>query len=446
MDQGDRFNQKNHDLNYDDLVERVIEEINDFSGFDLISGNRFNDLWEEIAYQVQIERSHNFYVYVSYIETICRKIIRYLPDTLVCQLCLLSDSRGKIFITKGDLKLDEEVQKSEIERNRDSVTDKLIEAVWKKAAKYSLMPYALYDLPEDDWVDGIIENSMEMLEDHLEKINCAEKEIFNYDECVELVIIELRKHFLISKKRDKDYWEKYIDIHDAVREVCCIIVEDLPQEKLLSLWRESIAICGSCDEDSEPERFTMEQKVAPLLFKKVVCAAVNDDSAVWGDSEDDVGDEEFELQGWEYVIQVAIDVARLLLSQRNLSASHVVSLGKALYALERLPKVTPEIYCEFGICYPAGDEKNCEKTYIACLISDEEFEITTERRLYDQSNNYECITDQKWRIDIGCYDVKRVGVDNLTELEKEIRKYLQLGAEIKIKDLSGEFDKDGECL
>ena len=53
MDQGDRFNQKNHDLNYDDLVERVIEEINDFSGFDLISGNRFNDLWEEIAYQVQ---------------------------------------------------------------------------------------------------------------------------------------------------------------------------------------------------------------------------------------------------------------------------------------------------------------------------------------------------------------------------------------------------------
>ena len=434
MDQENQFVSENLNGGYDELVVRVTEEINDLPDIDLISGDRFDNLWEEIAYQVQIEENHNSHAYEFYVEALCRKIVGDLPEALVRQLWLLSDARVEWSIEKVNSILDTEVKEPEIESKRDGVVEELIKAVWKEAAEYSLPPYALYDLPKSDWSDG-------MMEDNLERIDSAEDEISNYDECVNLVILELRNHFLVSSQPNKDYWEEYIYVQGVVEQACYMIVEALPQERLLSLWKESIAICGWCDEDSEPETSEMQETVAQTLFQKVVCAAKYDDSFVWEDDEDD---EEFELKDWDYtVIQVAINVIRGFLSQRKLPARHVVGLGKALYALERLPEVTPGIYCDYGICYPSGDEKLSEKKYISYFISDEKFSITTGRRLYDQSNEGDNITDQEWRIEIGSYGVKTLGFEP-SELETEIREYLQLGAEIMVSDLSGEIDMAGE--
>ena len=434
MGQENQFISENLNGGYDELVVRVTEEINDLPDIDLISGDRFDNLWEEIAYQVQIEKNHSSHAYEFYVEALCRKMVGELPEALVCQLWLLSDGSDEWYIEKVNSELDAEVKEPEIESKRDGVVEELIKAVWKEAAEYSLPPYALYDLPKSDWSD-------EMIEDNLERIDYAEEETSNFDECVDLVILELRNHFWVSNKPNKDYWEGYIDAQNAVIQVCYTIVEELSQEKLLSLWRESVAVCGYCDEDSDPGTSEMQETVAQALFKKVVCAAQYDDSFVWEDDEDD---EKFELKDWDYtVIQVAINVIRLFLSQKKLPARHVVSLGKTLYALERLPEVTPDIYCEYGICYPSGDEKVSEKKYISYFISNEKFAITTGRRLYDQSNEGDNITDQEWRIEIGSYGVKTLGFDP-SELGTEIRKYLQLGAEIMVKDLSGEIDMAGE--
>ena len=59
MDQENQFVSENLNGGYDDLVVRVTEEINDLPDIDLISGDRFDNLCEEIAYQVQIEKNHS---------------------------------------------------------------------------------------------------------------------------------------------------------------------------------------------------------------------------------------------------------------------------------------------------------------------------------------------------------------------------------------------------
>lgn len=57
-----------------------------------------------------------------------------------------------------------------------------------------------------------------------------------------------------------------------------------------------------------------------------------------------------------YAIDIVINVACRLLKNPQITPRQVVGLGNALYALERLPLVTPGSSCEFGINYQAGNE------------------------------------------------------------------------------------------
>ncbi len=154
----------------------------------------------------------------------------------------------------------------------------------------------------------------------------------------------------------------------------------------------------------------------------------------------------FNLTEEDYdAVQVARDAIRLFLSERRLAAQQVVGLGHALYALERLPKVTSGIYCDYDICYRTGNETYSEMRYISFLISEDEFEISTGGSVYDQSVGSDRISGPGWRIEIGGFADRELGQE-LYELENSIREYLSLGAKITVDDQSEnvEFEEDPE--
>lgn len=91
--------------------------------------------------------------------------------------------------------------------------------------------------------------------------------------------------------------------------------------------------------------------------------------------------------GDDLAISIAINVARRLLREPEVTASQIVGIGHALYALQRLPVVTPGVDVRFGIVvhqkieYPSP--KNPEDTvtlsdmeYIKFCISEDKFEIS----------------------------------------------------------------------
>ena len=103
----------------------------------------------------------------------------------------------------------------------------------------------------------------------------------------------------------------------------------------------------------------------------------------------------FELEYSEYgeyeddrlAISIAMNVARRLLREPKVTAQQIVGIGHALYALQRLPVVTPEVNVRFGVVtrskteYPDQDTPSNTTTlsdmeYIDFCISEDEFEIS----------------------------------------------------------------------
>lgn len=149
----------------------------------------------------------------------------------------------------------------------------------------------------------------------------------------------------------------------------------------------------------------------------------------------------FQLRGKDFVaIGAAKDVIQLFLSERHLSAAQVVGLGHALYALERLPDVTPGIYCDYGIFYHIGNEECGERRYISFLITEEAFEIGTGGSVYGPRRaGDECVAGPGWKIRIGGFSVDQSLGEELPELENRVRGHLDFGAEIQVADTSTEI-------
>ena len=84
-------------------------------------------------------------------------------------------------------------------------------------------------------------------------------------------------------------------------------------------------------------------------------------------------------------ISIAMNVARRLLQEPRVTACQIVGIAHALYALERLPIVTPGVYVQFGVVAHTKIESpdNPEETvylsdmeYIHFFISEDNFEIS----------------------------------------------------------------------
>ena len=139
--------------------------------------------------------------------------------------------------------------------------------------------------------------------------------------------------------------------------------------------------------------------------------------------------EEFELTDDDrYAIQIAINLARRFLKSQNITPQQVIGLGNALYALERMPLVTPGSFCEFGIVRRVGSDDFNEMRYIIFIVSESVFEIQMGGRV--GSDNY---SDPVWLVEVGGY---RNAECELCQIEDSISEHLNLGAEITVSDES----------
>ena len=130
-----------------------------------------------------------------------------------------------------------------------------------------------------------------------------------------------------------------------------------------------------------------------------------------------------------FAIEIAQNVVRRLLAEPNISSSQILTLGKALAYLEKLPKQTSDTFIEFGISYRNGNEDFEEGRYIQFGLYDEYLEISSGGSVYDKRIGGDTIPSKSYRIEFnGCVD------DELTlyDLEETINEYLNLGAEVKI--------------
>ena len=144
--------------------------------------------------------------------------------------------------------------------------------------------------------------------------------------------------------------------------------------------------------------------------------------------------EEFELTDDDcYAIEIAKTLARRFLKHPRIRPQQVIGLGNALYALERLPLVTPGSSCEFGIVYRAGTEEFSEMRYIDFRISESTFEISNGGSVNDKAVGGDSFSEPGWVVEVDGY---RNAECELYQLEDSIAEYLNLGAEITVSDES----------
>lgn len=144
--------------------------------------------------------------------------------------------------------------------------------------------------------------------------------------------------------------------------------------------------------------------------------------------------EEFELADDDVqAIEIAKNTARRFLKYPQITPQQIIVLGNALYALERLPLVTPGSSSEFGIVYRAGTEEFSEMRYINFRISESAFEISKGGSVYDKAVGSDSFSEPGWVVEAGGY---RNAECELYDLEDSIAEYLNLGAEISVSDES----------
>jgi hypothetical protein len=134
-----------------------------------------------------------------------------------------------------------------------------------------------------------------------------------------------------------------------------------------------------------------------------------------------------------YAIEIAKKVARRFLKSPMITPQQVIGIGNALYALERLPFITPGSSSEFGIVYRYGDKEFSEMRYIHFRISESAFGISRGGSVYEKGIGSDSFSDGNWLVEVGGYRSEEC---ELYDLESSIHQYLNLGAGISVSDES----------
>ena len=132
-------------------------------------------------------------------------------------------------------------------------------------------------------------------------------------------------------------------------------------------------------------------------------------------------------------VKIAKNTIRSFLKHSDITPHQIIGLGNALYALERLPLITPGAHTDFGICYRNGTEEFSEMRYVDFTISEVTFEISMGGSVYNKSVGSDSISQPGWLVEVGGY---RETECDLYCLEDSITEYLNLGAEITVSDES----------
>ena len=140
------------------------------------------------------------------------------------------------------------------------------------------------------------------------------------------------------------------------------------------------------------------------------------------------GQDEFSDQ---LAISITIHIAKRLLQHPKITARQIVGLGHALYALERLPAITPGVWVEFSACLRVKADFK-ETRYIEFRISEEVFEILR-GGFIDMGAGGDSYSDTGWYFDV---HGNRDAECQLWHLEDEVIELLECGAEIRVDDES----------
>lgn len=140
---------------------------------------------------------------------------------------------------------------------------------------------------------------------------------------------------------------------------------------------------------------------------------------------------DFDLQGLdeysdEYAIQIAIHAARRFLKVDDITPKQIISIGRALNALQRMPKCTPWVHVEFGLCLDTPNELQ----YLSFFITEDVFQIKHGGAI-DRGAGYDSYSLPGWHIETSGY---REAEAPLWEIEDYIETYLQDGAEVSVDD------------
>ena len=147
----------------------------------------------------------------------------------------------------------------------------------------------------------------------------------------------------------------------------------------------------------------------------------------------------FDLRGQdeysdECAILIAINVARDFLQNHEVTARQIIGLGKALYALERLPASTPGVAVEFGVVLRANINLE-EMRYLDFRISDSVFQIAQGGSI-DLGAGSDSYSEPGWWIEVGGFHETEC---ELYRIEEEVAELLAGGAKITVHDEFDEF-------
>ena len=111
----------------------------------------------------------------------------------------------------------------------------------------------------------------------------------------------------------------------------------------------------------------------------------------------------------------------------------IIGLGNALFALERLPKATEGVYCEFGVSIIDGLDGFSEMKYFYFNISPESFRVSRGGSVYDPGVGSDSYSLSGWHVGIGDY---RESSAEPYELENYLESLINFGANFHIMDES----------
>lgn len=134
-----------------------------------------------------------------------------------------------------------------------------------------------------------------------------------------------------------------------------------------------------------------------------------------------------------YAIEIATNTARLFLNKRQLSPRKIIGLGNALYALERLPKATKGVWCEFGLFYENGNESFRESKYYDFRIGQDYFEISIGGSVFEKGIGSDSTSEPGWLFESGGYANREA---DLYYIKDKILSFINMGAEVTVDDES----------
>ena len=151
---------------------------------------------------------------------------------------------------------------------------------------------------------------------------------------------------------------------------------------------------------------------------------------------------EFELEDDDWgVVDVARNVARLLLENLAEGDKRAVAIKRAINGLDRLPEVTPGLFIEFGVGLHQETEDYRETKWIDFTVSDCNLGASAGGSGGLKTVGPDGYSDFKWTVELDGY--RKLDGD-YWYLEDQVSEFLNLGAKISAEDELDDEHEDDE--